>query len=653
MMSIVRHILSVTFMSSALFMATGSTVHAGALDFLEPSKLGAQFKNIMARQRIGSDINIVNAEVFDGLSAALKYKIQSEPSYVNGFYTRLDKYTLDVNADPGDFIQGNSLPLGFAIDSQSEIIFARQFKKQGESLTALPYGPKNIPLSSEQAIRNLNPGDFVALTGKLSFVVSLSTENPIASINVAEASTHAYISGEFMIHTFRMTGNKLRVKLIALRGKGVGSTADLKLANFKVMGFKYIDRKIRNWVNLDALSIGIGSGSNNLFMLDYVFDLNNSQAAQAYDDLIQRKARFKDFTIINPIEKSASVKEEMLTDLSVVEAIAKEDHSLDPAKRRIDRVFKGTNESKSTDASFKFGISLFRFESGTTYAQNKIVHIDREEKEQKYIMDTFQASNKIKLLFGFFGDDTRITTNMLFTSDDNWGVREFVALTLGRQIKMRNVSEKDFKEIQENVKSVIPATEYAKINWKKWDFSGNNPVNGYFSHELFFHPNALRMIPTLNYETAKTRLYNFIKTHGRPKAPPVDKGPYDDAQSTTGLDRYEYDIQYLANALAKVFNPAVVSETRYQVFKDIKDHPLWQQYAAGFMISLIPADQIPSLIAYEMTFSAKDVDAISFRFGNFDQEELYKSLMYIQRVITDRSFDLRLFTDKSGEFRLR
>ncbi|MNY59230.1 hypothetical protein D3C86_1956500 [compost metagenome] len=54
-----------------------------------------------------------------------------------------------------------------------------------------------------------------------------------------------------------------------------------------------------------------------------------------------------------------------------------------------------------------------------------------------------------------------------------------------------------------------------------------------------------------------------------------------------------------------------------------------------------------------MVFSAKGAETISHKFGNFNEEELYKSLIYIQKIVTDRSFDLRLYTNENGEFTTR
>ena len=62
-------------LSAGLILGTSASALAGGLDFLEPAKVAQKVKNIIAKQKIGGTVNVVNAEVFDGLSAAIKYKI--------------------------------------------------------------------------------------------------------------------------------------------------------------------------------------------------------------------------------------------------------------------------------------------------------------------------------------------------------------------------------------------------------------------------------------------------------------------------------------------------------------------------------------------------------------------------------------------------
>ncbi|MNL43041.1 hypothetical protein D3C87_1655330 [compost metagenome] len=128
----------------------------------------------------------------------------------------------------------------------------------------------------------------------------------------------------------------------------------------------------------------------------------------------------------------------------------------------------------------------------------------------------------------------------------------------------------------------------------------------------------------------------------RGKAPEID---YD--------KKLDVDIKIVAKQMAMAFNARNPVQTRYDAFRELKDFSLWQERGTGFLLSLLPKSQLTSLISYNMVFSAKGAETISHKFGNFNEEELYKSLIYIQKIVTDRSFDLRLYTNENGEFTTR
>lgn len=284
-----------------------------------------------------------------------------------------------------------------------------------------------------------------------------------------------------------------------------------------------------------------------------------------------------------------------------------------------------------------------------------MAQVDRNEVERKYLLDTFSVVHKLKILFGLFGDATTVNTNLLFSANEQWQPKDFIALALSREIKMKDVTKRDYVRIQEHVRHIVPASEYAKIDWKEWDFSKGKRVNGYFKNQLFFHPQALALMPTLTQKTAFNLLRDYIEKTGRPKADPYHKSPYGDdlAWGHDWIESYDLDIQYMASSLSVVFNSGYSPQERHEKFKVLKDFPLWQERGGGFMLTLIPAHRLADVVSYEMVFAAKDVEEISAKFGNFKEEELYKSLMYIQNILNNRSFDLRLFTDGQGEFTLR
>lgn len=491
---------------------------------------------------------------------------------------------------------------------------------------------------------------------RMAFVVSLGASTPLAPYLTLSGSTHAYVSGDFYIHLFKMPNNRIRVKLIGIHGNGGGASAQIGVGSgLKIVGFNYVNRKINKWMDLTPLATGVSRAKSDLFMVDYVFDLNDSTSATAYEELMTQKTRFKDLSLLNPFDNQQELKDKLLTDLSDVEEMSYSDRNLPAQQRRIDRIFKGANSSDTVSSSFRFGLNLLRLESGQAYAQNKIVEVDRNEEEKKYILDTFSIVKKVKMFFGYFGDETIISTNLLFTSNDKWHPDNFIALTMSREIKMKDVTKSDYREVQAHVRRILSEKEYAKIDWKNWDFSDGKRVNGFFRNEIVFRPEALSAMPELTPDRAYKLLRAYLEKTEQPAGTPKNLSPnYGDGMTHRNwLEAYDMDMYYLGSYLSVVFGSQYSPQERYEKFLIMKDYTLWQERGAGFMLSLLPNHRLADLISYKMDFSAKGVEAVSARFGNFSEEELYKSLMYIQNVINNRSFDLRLYTDANGEFTLR
>lgn len=616
-------------------------------DFLDVTKIPQAIKKQVAKQRIGGSIDLVDAEIFDGLSSALKYKIESEPSYVDGYYTRLDRYTLNIDVTPGDLLDDNDSPIGFGIHKENEVIFARQFKSQKDSLLAAPYTFKNIPLTAHKAINNMNVGDFVALEGDLSVTLSIGASNLLAKYVELSGSTHVYISGNFYIHLFKMADNKLRVKLISVRGKGVGAEGKVEIGDgLEIIGFSYIDKKIKRIVNTKPISVEVGSNKSDLFMLDYVFDLDNAVSAQAYDDFMGKKSRFKEVALINPFENRSKMEKDLMTDLRDIEEISYADRELPQQERRIDRIFKGSNSAVVVSSKFKFGINLLRFEAESAYAQNRVSYENRNREEKKFLLDTYVNTKKTKMLFGMFGDETRNGSNLLFTADDNWKAGDFVALVVTKEIKMKNVTADDYKKMKSFVRNLIPADQFAKIDWKDWNLKKNSKINGYFRSEMFFRPEAMASIRNMSQKEVYTRVATYMEKTGPSSVlPGYARSIIDMIKRRPWLSRYESNLQELSRDLTLVLNKTSPSTTRYEAFKRLRNMALWQERGIGFLLSLLPSGNPEQLIAYTMTFTAKDAQAINFRYGGFAEEELYRSLMYIQNVLNDRSFDLRLVSE--------
>ncbi|AFY02951.1 hypothetical protein [Bdellovibrio bacteriovorus] len=637
-------------LAAALSLMIASPAQAG-WEVLKPANAWEKIKKQVAKQEISGSLTLVNADIIDGISTSLRYKIESEPSYVDGYYTRIDKYIMDFGVDIGDLINDMDSPVSFGINKGTEIIFARQFKNQKDSLLTLPYTMRNLPLTAEKAITRLVPGDFVAFEGKISLILSLGYDTLKGSFE-AGASTHAYLSGNFMVHLFRMADNKMRVKLIAVRGEGVGANAGVEVEDLEVLGVNLIDNRIEKWLNFVPLKASAGLGKNDVIMLDYVFDLDNAQAAQAYDGLMQNKVMFKDVKILNPLASRKDLQNQLLADLTDVEAITMEDAQAPAQQRRIDRVFKGSSEGVFRDAKTKFSLSLLKFEAGRAYGENKVLSFDKKDQERHFLLDTFSKYKKSKILFGLFGEETLATSNLLFTSNSRWAPQRFVTLTSSNEMKMRDVSPRDFREIQKIVQETIGLQEYNKVPWHLWTFENGKIVNGYFKQEVFFNPDALAYLPYMTKEAFVAKFKAYIATKSRPRSTPIIGGLIPPKGAIGNwMAAFTGDIKRIAERLQIIINPATTVEKRFEAFEDLQEIGIWRERGVGFLMSLVPETSQHQLMRYEMVLSAKGTTPIQYSFGTFAEESLYRSLMYIQNIIHNRSFDLRLFSDDAGEYR--
>lgn len=631
------------FLAAGLLVA--SPVQAG-WEVFKPAPIIEKIKKGIAKQEIGASVNLVNAEILDGISTSLRYKLESEPSYVDGYYTRIDKYTMKFKVNPLEMFDDLDTPIGLGLEKGSEIIFARQFKNQKSSLLAMPYTMKNLPLTADKAINNLIPGDFVAFEGKLSVVLSLGHDALQGSFS-AGASTHVFISGEFMVHLFRMPDNKMRVKLISMRSEGAGANAGIDLdKDFEIFGLGLLDRRVERWVNITPLDLNAGIRKNNVIMFDYIFDLNDTQAVQAYNSLLHHKVLIKDVKIANPFSSRTDLMNEAISDLTDIEAIALEDAGMSQESRRIDRVFKGSTEGMVRDGRIKFGLSFFKFQAGRAYSQNKVINYNKEDQQEKFLLDTFSKYKKTKILYGLYGEETLFNSNLMFTADDNFNPTRFVTLTTSSQMKMKDVSRKDFEEIQRLVKSTIGDIEYSKIPWHQWSFKDGKVVNGYFKQEVFFNPEALKLLPYLSREALASRFEQYIKLKGRPRSLPVFGGNSPKDYFLNWTAAFTGDIRRVSVRLSTIINPASTVEDRFEAFEELHQMPIWRERGTGFLMSLLPANQRSQLLRYELILSGKKMPQIDFAFGKFDEEKLYRSLMYIQNVINNRSFDLRNYTEQ-------
>lgn len=620
---------------------------------LEPASIVDRVKKEVAKINVSAQVNIVEASIYEGLSTALSYRIESEPSYMDGYYTRLDRYRLRVDLNPGDFIDDDDVPFGFDIRKDVEVIFARQFKSQKDSLASMPYTFKNFPLTADRAIRRMNVGDFVAFQTNLSLVMSVGTFPELSGTVDVGASTHAFISGEFMIHFYKMANNRVRMKMIAIRSKGYGVDGSVELVpGVKIIGFKLVDNRIKDLIDLKPFKASAGKNQHDLFMIDYVFNLNNPEAAQSFTDIVKNKLRFKDIDISNPLAGDDRLRDAIITDIGSAEKIVADDKALKPSDRRVHRVFKGSNSLATTGGRVKIGMNIAKYERGFGYAQNKVINTDLNETQHYYLLDAFSLYSKSKLLFGLYGDENLDNTSLLFSANQDFTPNKFLSLVLTHEAKMRNMTEDDYNEIRKHTQMLLPARLYSQIDWKQWSFAKGSKATGFFKEEIFMEPQAMAAITTRDRRAIEKTYTDYLIHTGKPESAPRNGIPLDPRRfvGSKWIEVYREDLQVIARNLEVIFDASSSSQQRYNAYAVLKSIPVYRETIAGYLISLLPPNDLERMLTYKLTVSAKGAETVYQEFGKFEDYDLYESLVYIQNVVSNRSYDLRLLDGTDGEF---
>ncbi len=613
---------------------------------LSSSKLSGIIKTEIGKASIGTDISVFDKEIFEGVSIAMKYRYQVEPTWQNGFYSRYDRYVLNTNLNPGDWVNLNQI--GLNIGQNSEVLFVRQFPSQWEAAKALPYGLDRLPFKSKDALTKLAIGDFVSFTANLNMITSIGSVMPLAGGTLsAQASMYALVSGEFLVHLFKVDNQRMRVKLIALRNKEGGVNASIGLANpLVITGLKLLDNRVSEVLDLNPLSAHSATSKKHLLMADYVFDLKNPQAAKAYESIVNQTYQFKDVSLLNPFNDRKRLEGKLLTNILPAETIFYEDmkNQIPEKSRRIDRIFKGDNESESINTNFRFGLKTFRFTQDSTYSQNHIASENRDGKLEKFIFDSFAKVFDTQFLFGLFGSTHTMTMSLLNEADDSFEPTQFIALILSRERKMKTLSVGDQRDIKNHLLRVLGPNRFSQVNWGDFKREEDRTLSR-LNSQLVFHTKAYEAAPNLSYAEAYELFRKFLASGPHPKTIDYSKLPGDINLKPPYIEKPEYedDIQTIAATVASALHSGVDKSERLNAFLSIRDMPLWQEVGAPFLMSLLPQDRLNELVYFEFKWDAKGVVVpATYSFGLEANQELYKSLIYIQNVMNDRSVDLKL-----------
>ena len=103
-----------------------------------------------------------------------------------------------------------------------------------------------------------------------------------------------------------------------------------------------VDKQIRKWTRIRLTEASADKEFGRIFLADYVFNLNNSEARQALDGILASQFKLRETEIINPFkDNDKPISDKMIHDLSMIEDLVDEDKTESVDSRRINRLYRG------------------------------------------------------------------------------------------------------------------------------------------------------------------------------------------------------------------------------------------------------------------------------------------------------------------------
>lgn len=375
-------------------------------DLLEKETLAKKAKEVIAEQDINFGVNLGSIDLIDGINLSAKYTYAVDSSYISQYYTRIDKWDLHGGINVGEVLKDLvDIPFSFSINRENSFFFVRQYPTKKQALLAIPYTPQKLPLTANLALKNLNIGDFVSMPANLSVGVSLSTSSSYALpvIVNSNASVYGVISGEFTIQVFKVDQTHVRLKLITQRSRTTGTNAGAGFA-FNFFGIGILDGQIKKLLDSDLISMGVSFTPQSQFILDYIFDLSDTSAQEAYNQILSSTYKFKDILATEQILNPSDLKDKLISSYEKADELTEQDRSITPDKRRVQRIFKGFNVSSGHSKSLKLAFLITSYKKDTTYAESKVTFIDKNERNLEFFYPTYSKYTESHLGQKWFFD---------------------------------------------------------------------------------------------------------------------------------------------------------------------------------------------------------------------------------------------------------
>ncbi len=620
---------------------------------------------------VGFEANLNFVQIlFHGLSNYLRggYKLIVGPSFEGNLITREDNYYFEITHDFIIAQLKRNFPAFFdlGVDAAVEGEFDRQFNDPclANDLSSR-YGESDAPFTAEVARHKLKVGDYFSFKTHWSLSPGFGVTKGI--VVTASAGAHDLASGEFQFHFVKETDDKMRIKIVGLKSAGYSKTL-LNISAFTSRRFSpigFINGEIHR-IFANILDLTWTKVAENVMMTEMIVDLSDQETRDAYDKMLAFTSENQE--AINDLKHTDAIKvlkydfkAEVATHLKTPIFINIEPlHEL--AKRHNPHVIEPLRLSDLVDsqqAPKAIGLTFIAGGKGTEEIEHhKISSLNVNNKQENFQSDSFHSKSQIRAELNYAGEINDQSVHLVSASNEDFKRTRFIELVSALELRKKQFEPNDLAQLNRVFGRAVTKDFYDQIQseiQKNWANPDKEHRNAHSLIQVALHEEGLKALPEMNEIDIREAFKVFLKSvdlTGDEIVKVLLAGEsLNEYMVMTSAEKTAYamdhtlrpSIDQIAKLLAITFKKSGVTlDEKAAAFSELQSIPLFVHAGSGFMMTLLPQDQLDHLVKINVVLEDADKNRAEFLFGKTDIDPIYVEILKVQSILNDSGHDLKL-----------
>lgn len=622
-----------------IFVLFFSFSNLSRANFFKETSVGRNIISEIKNLSISTKLDILDFQSDAGIATGIKYKYRLEPSFISNKFARLDEWTMTSTLNIGDVLDGVS-PIHFNVNKGSKVIFLRNFDDQWEGIKAAPYTIRNIPTNAKNTLTRLNKGDFVSFPANLNINLGVGQTINLFPYDLS-ADVSVMASGQFTTYIYKIDETHVRLKLVAQTQVGRTSSVGTDFA-LKFTGLSLVDKKIEKIVELDLFKASSIAAKGEQYILDYIFDLSNPRAQEAFDNIISPKKKLNLSDMILKYSGIEYMEKKLVSDYGAAEV-------LHYANDGVTRVFKGFNNFKFKKSEYKIGLLVARASKGVAYFRNNITIEDREGEIHSFFFPNrvhfykeetkaFFLKRKDKFETSFYGliPVNNETSNYLSVANlgiSHWREDDFL-------------TRKEWRNIKQELFDLLPTEITKDIDFSQLE-TRSTKQNTKVRLQILFKDTVFDNLKDTTFEQVYELLESLLKERTiitKTKIGGFVVRRYKSVKNFLGVD------SITIHSFAKKFHYILTdrqlsSAQRIEKFLELPDSYLFKRYGVKLFLYLLDPSQWEQSAFIDLEVIGNELMPVTYKLGTLEFSEVFKQILQANKEFYSPSNDLRIIAE--------